>query len=91
MVSSLAITTFNLGNALGARLGGVVIAHRQDLATLPSIAAALTPAGFAVARYSDRRELPAVSRGREPALARAGVGARAHPADSAITLKEHIP
>ena len=56
MASSLNIAAFNLGNALGAWLGGVVIAHGPGLASLPWVAAVLTLVGLAVAGYSVWRE-----------------------------------
>ena len=56
MASSLNIAAFNLGNALGAWLGGVVIAHGPGLARLPWVAAALTLGGLAVAGYSVLKE-----------------------------------
>ena len=56
MASSLNIAAFNLGNALGAWLGGVVIAHGPGLASLPWVAALLTLGGLAVAGYSVWRE-----------------------------------
>lgn len=52
MASSLNIAAFNLGNALGAWLGGVVIARGPGLASLPWVAAGLTLVGLAVAGYS---------------------------------------
>jgi len=65
MASSLNIAAFNLGNALGAWLGGVVIARGPGLASLPWVAALLTLGGLAVAGYSVWRER---------AAARASVG-----------------
>jgi len=56
MASSLNIAAFNLGNALGAWLGGVVIDHGPGLAHLPWVAAVLTLGGLAVAGYSVWRE-----------------------------------
>ena len=56
MASSLNIAAFNLGNALGAWLGGVVIERGPGLASLPWVAAGLTLAGLAVAGYSIWRE-----------------------------------
>jgi MFS transporter, DHA1 family, inner membrane transport protein len=56
MASSLNIAAFNLGNALGAWLGGLVIARGPGLASLPWVAALLTLGGLAVAGYSIWRE-----------------------------------
>jgi DHA1 family inner membrane transport protein len=61
MASSLNIAAFNLGNALGAWLGGVVIDHGPGLARLPWVAAVMTLVGLSVASFS-------VSRERAPAL-----------------------
>ncbi|MGA0609713.1 MFS transporter [Caldimonas sp. KR1-144] len=56
LASSLNIAAFNLGNALGAWLGGAAIAHGAGLASLPPIAAALTAAGGAIAWLGVRLE-----------------------------------
>ncbi|MBI3348084.1 MAG: MFS transporter [Burkholderiales bacterium] len=56
MASSLNIAAFNLGNALGAWLGGIVIESGPGLASLPWVAAVLTLGGLAVAGYSVWRE-----------------------------------
>lgn len=63
MASSLNIAAFNLGNALGAWLGGAVIAHGPGLATLPWAAAVLTVGGLAVAWASVRLEARAATAG----------------------------
>ncbi|MBK4717620.1 MFS transporter [Azospirillum sp. YIM DDC1] len=52
LASSLNIAAFNLGNALGAWLGGVTIEHGPGLAALPLVAAAVTAMGLAVALWS---------------------------------------
>ncbi|MBB5876817.1 MFS transporter [Xanthomonas sp. 3498] len=49
LASSLNIGAFNLGNALGAWLGGLVLGHGGSLSQLPWVAALLTLAGLAVA------------------------------------------
>ncbi|MFC6841254.1 MFS transporter [Xanthomonas theicola] len=49
LASSLNIGAFNLGNALGAWLGGRVIDHGGSLAQLPWAAALVTAAGLAAA------------------------------------------
>lgn len=63
LASSLNIAAFNLGNALGAWVGGVVIDRGPGLSALGWAAALITLAGLAIALWSralDRREaLPA--------------------------------
>ena len=54
LVSSLNIAAFNLGNALGAWLGGVTIDHGPGLAALPLVAAAVTTLGLLGALWSLR-------------------------------------
>ena len=54
MASSLNIAAFNLGNALGAWLGGAVITHGPGLGALPWAAAVLTVGGLAAAWVSVR-------------------------------------
>jgi len=59
LASSLNIAAFNLGNALGAWVGGVVIERGPGLQALGWVAALLTLAGLGVALWSralDRRE-----------------------------------
>ena len=68
MASSLNIAAFNLGNALGAWLGGVVIADGTGLAHLPWAAAASTLGGLAVAWISVRKD---VARAPQAATAQA--------------------
>jgi DHA1 family inner membrane transport protein len=61
LASSLNLAAFNLGNALGAWVGGVVIDRGPGLGALGWVAALLTLAGLAIALWSralDRRELP---------------------------------
>jgi DHA1 family inner membrane transport protein len=48
LASSVNIGAFNLGNALGAALGGVVIGHGLGYAAVPFVGAALAAAGLAV-------------------------------------------
>ena len=58
LASSLNIAAFNLGNALGAWVGGAVIDHGPGLAALGWVAALLTLSGLGVALWSralDRR------------------------------------
>jgi DHA1 family inner membrane transport protein len=58
LASSLNIAAFNLGNALGAWVGGVVIERGPGLGALGWVAALLTLMGFAIALWSralDRR------------------------------------
>jgi len=54
LASSLNIAAFNLGNALGAGLGGVVVASRIGLPGTPWAAAAVTLLGLGVAAWSVR-------------------------------------
>lgn len=54
LASSLNIAAFNLGNALGAWLGGVVIDHGPGLGAIPAVAALVTLAGIGVAVMSLR-------------------------------------
>ncbi|HEX9469115.1 MAG TPA: MFS transporter [Bradyrhizobium sp.] len=64
LASSLNIAAFNLGNALGAWVGGVTIDHRPGLAALPLVAAAITVLGLGLALWSlrlDRVRIPAIS------------------------------
>ena len=64
LASSINIGTFNLANALGAWLGGVVIERGPGLGALPWVAALVTGAGLLVAWWSLRLELrPADRRG----------------------------
>ncbi|AGU49742.1 putative transporter, MFS-type [Variovorax paradoxus B4] len=59
LASSLNIAAFNLGNALGAWVGGVVIDHGPGLRALGWVAALLTLIGLAIALWSrslDQRE-----------------------------------
>jgi DHA1 family inner membrane transport protein len=62
LASSLNIGAFNLGNALGAWLGGVVIEHGPGLAAVPYAGALLTLAGAAVAMAGLRADRPAPAR-----------------------------
>jgi DHA1 family inner membrane transport protein len=63
LASSLNIAAFNLGNALGAWVGGAVIERGPGLGALGWVAALLTLAGLAIALWSRALER------REPALA----------------------
>jgi DHA1 family inner membrane transport protein len=56
LASSLNIAAFNLGNAIGAGLGGAVISHGYGLAQLPLAAAMVTLLGLGVAIYAIRLE-----------------------------------
>jgi MFS transporter, DHA1 family, inner membrane transport protein len=59
LASSLNIAAFNLGNALGAWLGGVVIDHGPGLGAIPAVAALVTLAGIGIATLSLRAGTPA--------------------------------
>lgn len=56
LASSLNIGAFNLGNALGAWLGGVVVAQGPGLGALTWVAALVTLSGLLVALWARRRE-----------------------------------
>jgi DHA1 family inner membrane transport protein len=56
LASSLNIGAFNLGNALGAWLGGVVVAHGPGLGALTWMAALVTLTGLLVALWGRQRE-----------------------------------
>ena len=58
LASSLNIAAFNLGNALGAWMGGVTIDAGFGLTALPLVAAAVTAAGLVVAHVSLRLDRP---------------------------------
>jgi len=59
LASSFNIAAFNLGNAIGAWLGGVVIGHGAGLAALPWVAALLPLLGAAVAAWGVRLDTTA--------------------------------
>jgi DHA1 family inner membrane transport protein len=62
LAASLNIGAFNVGNALGAWLGGLVVSSSFGLGGLSWLAALITVAGIAVTLYSlsrDKAELPA--------------------------------
>ncbi len=52
LASSFNIAAFNLGNAIGAWLGGVVIARGPGLDSITWVAASVTVAGLLVALWS---------------------------------------
>ena len=56
LASSLNIAAFNLGNALGAWVGGLVIDHGPGLRALGAAGAVLTLAGLGLALWSRRLE-----------------------------------
>jgi DHA1 family inner membrane transport protein len=67
LASSLNIGAFNLGNAIGAWLGGMVIEHGGGLSMLP-LAGALVPlSAFAIAFWNRRRTGASVARDCVPA------------------------
>jgi MFS transporter, DHA1 family, inner membrane transport protein len=57
LASSLNIGAFNLGNALGAWLGGVVVARGPGLGALTWVAASVTLAGLMVALWGRQRDI----------------------------------
>lgn len=52
LASSLNIAAFNLGNAMGAYVGGLVITHQFGLNAVPWVAAILTVIGLVIAVWS---------------------------------------
>ena len=66
LASSFNIAAFNLGNALGAWVGGAVIAHGPGLSAVTWAAAVLPITALAIATWSMRAQ-----RGAARALARA--------------------
>ncbi|MCA8063439.1 MFS transporter [Burkholderia sp. AU38729] len=65
LASTLNIGAFNVGNAMGAWLGGMALSHGQALDTLPLVAAAMTLMAIAVTAFAsrlDRRETAQVNR-----------------------------
>jgi len=63
LASSLNIAAFNLGNAIGAWVGGVAIDHGPGLGALSWIAALLTAVGFIVACWSVKLDRAPARRG----------------------------
>ncbi|RYF62339.1 MAG: MFS transporter, partial [Comamonadaceae bacterium] len=59
LASSLNIAAFNLGNALGAWAGGVVISAGLGLLSISWAAAGLTAIGLLLALWSSRRPVAA--------------------------------
>jgi DHA1 family inner membrane transport protein len=68
LASSLNIAAFNLGNALGAWIGGLTIDHGPGLAALPLVAAAVSTLGLGIALWSLRRDRTLVTRSANPAI-----------------------
>lgn len=56
LASSLNIGAFNLGNALGAWLGGIVVAHGPGLGALTWVAASVTFCGLLIAVWARQRD-----------------------------------
>ncbi|CDY74584.1 Arabinose efflux permease [Caballeronia glathei] len=67
LASTLNIGAFNVGNALGAWLGGAVLAHGRPLDTLPWVAAAVTIGALAVTWYAGRLDARQPAGGVKPA------------------------
>ncbi|RIX85377.1 MFS transporter [Acidovorax cavernicola] len=67
LASSLNIAAFNLGNALGAWVGGVTIDHGPGLHALGWVAALLTLVGLAIALWSRTLDRRAQKTGQLPA------------------------
>ncbi|SAL17824.1 major facilitator transporter [Caballeronia terrestris] len=65
LASTLNIGAFNVGNAGGARLGGVALEHGHALDSLPWVAAAVAVLALAVTWYAGRLDArPSVVRGK---------------------------
>ncbi|RQT23352.1 MFS transporter [Burkholderia contaminans] len=65
LASTLNIGAFNVGNAMGAWLGGMALSHGQALDALPLVAAAVTLMAIAVTAFAsrlDRRETAQANR-----------------------------
>ncbi|NIF80698.1 MFS transporter [Paraburkholderia sp. Cy-641] len=58
LASTLNIGAFNVGNAAGAWLGGLVIAHGHALDTLPWVAAAVSVAALLLTWFAARMDAP---------------------------------
>ena len=56
LASSFNIAAFNLGNAIGAWLGGAVIERGPGLGAIPWVAAVVTVSGLAIVWWSVRLE-----------------------------------
>ena len=83
LAASLNIAAFNLGNALGAWAGGLVIDHGPGLRSLGWIAALITLGGLAIAVAShrlDRRDTPSSDRDDRRGAAPARHRPHRHPA-----------
>ena len=61
LASTLNIGAFNLGNAIGAWLGGVVIDAGWSLQSIPLVAAGITLAALALTVYTARLDRPPVA------------------------------
>jgi DHA1 family inner membrane transport protein len=65
LASSFNIAAFNLGNAIGAWLGGIVIDHGPGLGAIPWVAALVPLAGLLLALLNEQLE----RRGEQAVLA----------------------
>lgn len=64
LASSINIGAFNLGNAIGAALGGAVIAAGLGYAAVPIVGGLTAAAGLGLVCFGRREKgLPAVARG----------------------------
>ncbi len=61
LASSLNIAAFNLGNALGAWVGGLVLSQGLGLLAVGWAAAGLTAVGLALAAWSVRMHRPGMA------------------------------
>jgi len=74
LASSFNIAAFNLGNALGAWVGGAVIASRLGLAAVPWVAMLLPLAALALAAVAMRRPASPSARAGDPVREAAEAG-----------------
>jgi DHA1 family inner membrane transport protein len=64
LASTLNIGAFNVGNAGGAWLGGLVIDHGHSLDTLPWVAAAVSLSALLLTWFASRMDTPASDEAR---------------------------
>jgi DHA1 family inner membrane transport protein len=70
LASTLNIGAFNVGNAGGAWLGGLVIGHGHSLDTLPWVAAAVSVVALLLTWFASRMDTPATRVARQGAEVR---------------------
>ncbi|NIE56212.1 MULTISPECIES: MFS transporter [unclassified Burkholderia] len=67
LASTLNIGAFNVGNAMGAWLGGMALSHGHALDTLPLVAAAVTLLAIAVTAFASRLDRRETAQANHPA------------------------